>query len=231
MEDIMFYKNILRRLVLIAFSLLMIIIMGCDVEDGEITNVVELPMETELNLYCQDEGVYPETCVLDNPDNPFRMVIITENVYGEDDEGNQVQVVESNKFDLADGCPGAKSLFYLWATALAKGPSGENQYYTAHSLHQLYTEGGSENAKEQAKKAYRALLDNFFDSYTWYNAWWIDEDTYYPVLIRDLVAQNLIEPAEVNLLPLYDDPFLAMEELGEWGYIYDEQMETIIRTE
>jgi hypothetical protein len=225
----MFYKNILRRLVLIALSLVIVFIMGCDVEDGEITNAVELPMDTELDLYCENAGIHPENCILDDPDNPFRTVSITENVYGEDDEGNQVQILETNKFDLADGCPSTKSLFYLWATALAKGPSGENQYYTAQSLHQLYTEGGSENAKEQAKKAYRAVLDNFFDSATWYNAWWVDEDTFYPVAIKDLVAQNLMEPSEVNLLPLYDDRVFALQELGEWGYIVDEEMETIIK--
>jgi hypothetical protein len=35
-------------------------------------------------------------------------------------------------------------------------------------LHELFTQGGSEVAREQAKRAYRSLLDNFFDSLTFF---------------------------------------------------------------
>jgi hypothetical protein len=96
-------------------------------------------------------------------------------------------------------------------------------------LHEVYTIGGSENAKEQAKKAYRATLDYFFDDVTWWQADWIQEETYYGVLLRNLVAKSMYDPSEMNLLPLYTDPVLALADLSEWGYIYDIETGTVSR--
>jgi hypothetical protein len=222
MEGFMLYN----RLILIALSLVIVIATGCtDVEDGDVTNEITLLTDTSLDLYCEDMGVYPETCVLEDPDNPFFMVSITENVYEEDDEGNEVLVSEGNKFELADDCPSAKSKVYLWATALAKNPSGENQFFTADAFHQLYTEGGSENAREQAIKAYRAVLDHFFYSATYYTADWLPEEPSYGVLLKDLVGARLYDATEVNLEPLYDSPEFGMEALGQWGYVLDVVLE------
>ena len=108
-------------------------------------------------------------------------------------------------------------------------PIGKHQYFTAVSLHELYTVGGSENAKAQAKKAYRATLDHFFDSVTWWQADWIVDETYYAVLLRNLVAQHLYDPSDQNLLPLYSDPVLALADLSEWGYVYNPETGTVSR--
>ena len=209
-----------KKLISIVCGLVMVSIMGCggDVKDGVITNEIPLPTDFALNLYCKDMGIYPEACILDDPENPFRMVSISENVYEEDGEGNQVLVSETNKLDLADSCPSAKSRFYLWATALAKSPSGENQFYTADALHDLYTEGGSENVRNQAIKAYRAVLDSFFDSATYFVADWLPDEPAYAVALKDLVGDRLWDSSGANLEPLYDEPELGAEALGEWGY-------------
>ncbi len=204
-----------KRLILIGLSLAIAVIMGCDAKNGEIANEITLPTDVVLTLSCEDAGVHPEKCVLDDADNPF----------------SAANVNMENVWDLNDDCPTAKSKFYLWATILAKIPMGEHQYFTARSLHELYTEGESENAREQAKKAYRSVLDNFFDSTTWYEAWWIGEDLVYAVALKDLVGEGMYDPSDMNLAPLYDDPVLALVDLSEWGYIYDEDTGVVSKWE
>ena len=141
------YMNMLALLMLTAPVIL--VTAGCDeIDSGEVQNSVQLPVDSVLNFRCEDEGVFPEDCVLDNPENPYVSVAVT----------------EDNKFDLADAAPSAKSRYYLWATALARGAGlqGENQFYTAVSLHEVYGESGSPTTRDQARKAYRSVLDNFF---------------------------------------------------------------------
>jgi hypothetical protein len=200
---------------LIGLSLILTLIIGCDPKDGNVMEPTELPLDFQLDLYCENEGIHPETCILDNDMNPWA----------------DASVGMENVWDLSDECPSPKSKFYLWGTILANIPIGEYQYHTAVSLHEHYTAGGSLNAKEQAKKAYRAVLDHFFESVTWWNAWWVDEDTYYAVLIRELSAQNLYDPSENNLLPLYNDPAEALADMSEWGYVYDIETGTVTKIE
>jgi hypothetical protein len=196
---------------LIGLSIILAFILGCDTKDGNVTGSSELPLDFQLDLYCEDAGVHPETCILDDDMNPYATANIS---------------MES-VWDLSDESPSPKAKFYLWGTMLARIPIGEYQYQTALSLHELYTAGGSLNAKEQAKKAYRAVLDHFFDSVTWWQAWWVNEDTYYAVLVRELTAQNLYDPSEMNLLPLYNDPAEALADMSEWGYVYDIETGTV----
>lgn len=125
---------------------------GCGGGGGQVVNTIELPQSSYLDLYCPNVGIAAEECILFDPENPFARAAIT----------------DDTKWDLADALSSPKAAFYLWATALAKNPTGENQYYTALSLHKLYTQGGSELAREQAKKAYQSLLDNYFTSLTYY---------------------------------------------------------------
>jgi len=191
--------------IIILLSLIIIILSGCDPKDGKIMTEIEVPLDYQLNLFSENEGIHPDTSVLDNPDNPYANASIS----------------MENVWDFSDECPSAKSRFYLWATILANIPIGEYQYFTAKSLHELYTTGGSENAKEQAKKAYRATLDHFFDSVTWWQAEWLTEETYYAVLLRNMVAESLYDPSDMNLLPLYNDPVQALADMSEWGYVYD----------
>lgn len=197
--------------VLSSVIILIVLLSACDRKNGTIVDIIELPTDYELTLYGADEGIYPNTDILKDPNNPYADA----NVYME------------NVWDLNDECPSAKSKFYLWATILAKSPTGEYQYYTAQSLHELYTVGGSENAREQAKKAYRATLDHFFDSVTWWQAWWINDETYYAVLLRNLVGESMYDPSELNLLPLYNDPAQALADLSEWGYYYNTDLGTV----
>jgi hypothetical protein len=129
-----------------------VLLVGCKGGGGSSNNTVALPVDYALNLWCLDEGININTCVLDNPNNPFANSVVN----------------AGNKFDLYNTSPSAKTDFYIWATALARSRTGENQYYTALSLHDLFSQGGSQVAREQAKRAYRSQLDNFFDSVTFF---------------------------------------------------------------
>jgi hypothetical protein len=183
-----------------------VLLSGCGGGDGSEQTPVELQTNYTLDLACQNEGVFPETCVLNDPNNPFANVYIN----------------EENKWDLHDAAPSAKSRFYLWATALAKSPNGENQYYTASALHALYTEGGSVVAKTQAIKAYRAVLDHFFDDVTYFLAdWLLPVVEYYEVLLRELTGDRLYDPSFDNLSDLFETPEQALNTLNDWGYSYD----------
>jgi hypothetical protein len=194
------YLNMLAVLVLTAPVILLT--AGCDeIDSGQIQNTVDLPLDSTLNFACADEGIFPENCVLDNPENPYARVAVT----------------EDNKFVLSDEAPSAKSRYYLWATALARGAGlqGENQYYTAVSLHEVYAESGSPTTQEQAIKAYRSVLDNFFLAPTFFTEFGI------AVALKDLVGANLFDPASASLVSLYTDRALALADISEWGYVYD----------
>ncbi len=199
------------KLLITIFVALMILITGCDVKDGSIMGTVEVPLDYQLDLYSADLGIHPDTSILDDPNNPYA----------------NANLNMENVWDLAEECPSPKAKFYLWGTMLAMIPIGEYQYHTAYSLHELYTEGSSDNAKLQAKRAYRAVLDHFFDSVTWWQAGWVDEDTYYAVLLRNMVGQLLYNPVEMNLLPLYNDPAQALADMSEWGYVFDIETGTV----
>ncbi|MBN2830201.1 MAG: hypothetical protein JXR56_07770 [Candidatus Cloacimonetes bacterium] len=199
---------------LIALSVIvLILIAGCDVKNGITSTILELPTGSTLDLYSADEGIHPNKDILDNPANPFA----------------DASLNMENVWDFSDESPSAISRFYLWGTILAKIPIGEYQYFTAKALHEIYTESGSMNAREHAKKAYRAVLDHFYDSVTWWSAWWVDEDTYYAVILRDMVGEAMYDPSEMNLLPLYSDPALALADLSEWGYVYDFEAKKITK--
>lgn len=207
-----------------------------DENDGELFNSVLLPTDPVLNLYCEDVGVFPEDCVLDDPENPYASVVILE--FDPNNPGPE------NKFDLYDAIPsgptGAKARFYLWATALARFPSGENQYYTALHLHELFDANSNvlstdELAREQALKAYRSVLDNFFGSVTVFECAECGpiSDGEFPqnaVPLNERVADHLYRTESTNfvspiapsgLLRLVDgNPVLVLELFVDWGYSY-----------
>jgi hypothetical protein len=143
-------KRYLNKLALLMLAApLILVTAGCDeIDSGEVQNSIELPVDSVLNFRCENEGIFPEDCVLDNPENPYVSVAVT----------------EDNKFDLSEDAPSAKSRYYLWATALARGAGlqGENQFFTALSLQEVFAESGSPTTRDQARKAYRSVLDNFF---------------------------------------------------------------------
>ncbi len=192
-------------------------------DEGVVINEIELPTDTLLNLYCPDAGIVGETCVLDDPENPFRETATREfNVNDPDAE---------NKFALAQKIPagptGAKARFYLWATALARFPSGENQWYTAKALHELWDAARDPILQAQALKAYRSVLDNFFGSVTFFEccAGLDPEDPTAPVPfsvpLNELTADNLYRTDSTGWARLVPgDPLLTLSLLSEWGYSY-----------
>ena len=56
---------------LILLVLVIILFTGCDRKTGDLVDVVDLPTDYMLNLYSANEGIHPDTSVLDNPANPF----------------------------------------------------------------------------------------------------------------------------------------------------------------
>ena len=201
----------LNRVLIIFTGILILLTTGCEVKNGTIANEVEIPLDNRLDLYSENVGIYLNKDILDDPQNPYA------------DAG----LNQDNVWDFYDECPSPKGKFYLWGTMMTIIPMGEHQYYTALSLHELYTVGGSENARTQAIKAYRAVLDYYLESTTWDLAWWVGEETYSPVHLKHMVGQNLYEPAPNNLLPLFSQPVFAAEAMGEWGYVYNPETKEI----
>jgi hypothetical protein len=207
---------------------LIVITTSCDEVDVDtVQNTVQLPEDSTLNFRCENEGIYLETCVLDNPENPYANVAITEPKDEEPDDPCTELYDPTSKFTLSDDAPSSKAKYYVWATALARGVGlqGENQYFTAFWLQAVYRDSGSPTTREQALKAYRSLLDNYFLGVTF------DK---YPVAdcvevkvaaaLKDRAGENLYNPADEQLGSLYDDipeSDFALQDISEWGYIYD----------
>ena len=184
-------------------------------------NEIILPTDVVLNLACEDVGLFVEQCVLNDPENPFATVPT-----GEFDPNDPLS---PRKFELLASIPpgptGAKARFYLWATALARQPSGENQWYTARALHELFDANSNPVSKDeivraQALKAYRSVLDNFYGSVTFFGA--------APVGLNEQVAKDLYYTETTGyrrLVPLPLDN--ARELFTEWGYGYREDIDLV----
>ena len=199
---------------------------GTEDRDGENVTAIVLPTDVVLDLTCENVGVHPETCVLEDPQNPFVNVPIIE--FDVNNPG------ADNKFDLFNSIPpgptGAKARFYFWATALARRPSGENQFYAALALHELFDANSNvaskdELVREQALKAYRSVLDNFFGSVTVFTccpaASPDGEPVPFPVPLNELTADNLFRTDATGFLRLVEgDPILVLSLLLDWGYTY-----------
>lgn len=195
--------------------------------DGEVTNSIVLPTDVVLNLACANVGVHPENCVLGDPENPFITTTIVEF-----DANNPLQ---DDKFDLLDTIPegpsGAKARFYLWATALARRASGENQWYTAKALHELYDAnsnvlGTDELVREQSLKAYKSVLDNFWGSVTFFECDLCEPDENgelikFPSQLNEQVGDNLFRFESTGFLPpIEGGEIRVLELIGKWGYTY-----------
>jgi hypothetical protein len=105
----------------------------------------------QFELFSETEGIHPSEVTLDNPRNPFREFVI-----GED-----------TKFDILDD-GGNAGAFYAWATVLAGQPTGENQYYTATKLRQIFESNevapeDREIVRQMAIDGFQAILDCFPD--------------------------------------------------------------------
>ncbi len=219
-----------KPLLLALLGVAALVCAGCvgerDDGDGERINTIVLPTDVVLDLHCEDVGVHPETCVLDDPENPFATTTIIE--FDVNNPGAE------NKFDLFNSLPpgpsGAKARFYFWATALAQRPSGENQYFTALALHELFDANSNaisqdELVREQARRAYRSVLENFFSSVTVFTccpgASPDGEPVPFPVPLNELTADNLFRTDATGFRRLVSgDPILAQGVLLDWGFVY-----------
>ncbi|MEL7022702.1 MAG: hypothetical protein AAGL69_03080 [Pseudomonadota bacterium] len=218
--------QIARRWRTLAGALVMaLFVSACDGErtddDGTVFNTVLLPTDTLLNLACADAGIFLETCVLEDPENPFVTVPIPEF-----DPNNPDAI---SKFELIDNIPfgpeGAKARFYFWATALARRSSGENQYFTALALHELFDANSDPLIQEQALKAYRSVLENYFGSVVFFTCCTASSPdgtpVPFPVTLNELVADNLFRTDATGFVRLIPgDPILALSLIGEWGFTY-----------
>ena len=200
-------------------------VAGCtgepDENDGNLFNAVILPTDTLLNLACEDVGINLETCVLEDPENPFTTISVPEF-----DENNPQA---PGKFDLIANIPqgptGAKARFYFWATALARRPSGENQFFTAVALHELFDANSDPLIQEQALKAYRSVLDNFFGSVVFFTCCTevspTNDPVPFPVTLNELTADYLFRTGATGFTRLVPgDPILTLELIGSWGFTY-----------
>jgi hypothetical protein len=215
---------VVRKLAVLFVGVGVLAVSGCeppDESDGTRYDAIVLPTDTLLNLACADVGVYNETCVLEDPENPFATVAIIE--YDVNNPG------VDNKFDLFNQIPagptGAKARFYFWATALARRQSGENQYYTALALHELWDLNSDPIIQQQALKAYRSVLDNFFGSVTVFTCCpGVSPDGVpvpFPVPLNELTADALYRTARTGYARLVPgDPLLVISLLLDWGYTY-----------
>ncbi|MGB5443389.1 MAG: hypothetical protein WBN57_12345 [Gammaproteobacteria bacterium] len=236
-----------KTLSLMLLGLVVLATTGCnfggpDGDDGsDVTNII-LPTDTQLDLSCINAGlttvdlntgqVAAEDCVLDDNANPYRYVAT-----GEFDENDPD--ADIGKFLLEDAIPagptGAKARFYLWATALARRNSGENQYKTAKALHELYTAQPLPDplVKEQALKAYRSVLEYYFGEVTFFEFLTPSGLANIPNQLNLLVGDDMSRPlatadpvfypagfAQLFPADTYPDTFAAVTEIGDWGFTY-----------
>ena len=212
-------------LIMVLLAAVALTAAGCsserDENDGQLFNTIVLPTDTLLNLACENVGVHPEKCVLGDPENPYAAVPITEFDINNPD-------APFNKFNLADAIPagptGAKARFYLWATALARFGSGDNQYRTALALHELFDLNSDPLIQDQALKASRSVLDNFFGSVTVFTCFeneGCDPPIDIPFPLNEYVADHLYRTERTNFRRLVPgDPRNVLELMFTWGYAY-----------
>lgn len=209
---------------LLLAGILALALSGCgevDESDGDIRNTVALPTDDTipLDLHCPDVGIFTETCILDDPANPYASSPLSVEL----------------KFQLDADAPSATARFYLWGTALAKGigAPGENQFYVALNLHRMWASSNSEPTRLQALRAYRSYLDNYFGSTTFFEIP-LDSGIFFPFSLNIFTGELLFDPVDITntftSTRLFNpDPMInrdmANVEVGSWGYFYDQATE------
>lgn len=120
-------------------------------------------------------GIYPDTSVMDDPNNPF--------------SGHFIGLETRWKIE-SDGDPVAG--FYSWATLLAAIPTGEHQFYTALNLKSIYQQEQTKTAfldqvRLLAINGFQAVLDYFPNSVTY------DQTGKVPYGLATLAYQNILD--------------------------------------
>lgn len=129
--------------------------LGC-AEPAPATYYYGVPLdEVEFNLYSLAMGVHPDASVMNDPNNPFST--------GGLDGDLRWEIT-------AGGLPIAA--FYAWASWLVIEPTGEAQFYTASTLHEIYELALCEPedlpyVRELAIDGYRAVITEFPGSVTY----------------------------------------------------------------
>lgn len=127
--------------------------IGCAAEGDELEGIDVDGMS--FHICGPDMGVYPDTSVLADPDNPFAARAIG----------------EETKWEL-ESRAGVIPAFYAWATLTARRPTGEHQYYAALNLKAIYDRelapaAQLENARQLAIRGFQAVLDHFPEAVTY----------------------------------------------------------------
>jgi hypothetical protein len=128
-------------------SALLILSLAACATDGMPWSGESLP--AALVLHAPKEGVHPDRSVLDDPANPFVDGALTDAT---------IWQLQSNG--------GAVAAFYAWATANARGASGERQYYAALDVKTIYeralaAEGDMPAIRDVAIGGFQAVLTYF----------------------------------------------------------------------
>jgi hypothetical protein len=137
----------------IRWLVLAIAVSGC-AADGDPWDGEDLP-GAPLHLASADEGIHPDRSVLEDPANPFDVGALSDDT---------VWLLQRNGGNVA--------AFYAWATANARGPTGERQYYAALDLKAIYELDQADadelpDVRDHAIRAFQAVLDFFPTSVTY----------------------------------------------------------------
>lgn len=137
---------------MIRSALLLLLLASC-ATDGVPWSGESLP--SAFVLHAPNEGVHPDRSVLDDPANPFALGKLTDAT---------IWQLQSNG--------GAVAAFYAWATANARGASGERQYYAALDLKTIYERGLAADGdlpaiRDVAIGGFQAVLTYFPDAVTY----------------------------------------------------------------
>lgn len=218
--------EVFRVVSFVMLAIGLMLISGCNEldredTDGAVINGIVLPTDSLLNLSCANMGINDEQCVLQDPDNPFRTALIREFDVNNPDADTKFQLVNQ----IPPGPQYAKARVYFWTTALARRGSGENQWFTARALHELFDINDDPLIQAQALKAYRSVLDNFFGSVVFFeccaNVNPSGNPVPFSIPLNELAADDVFRTDATGFARLVPgDPLLALSLLSEWGYSY-----------
>jgi hypothetical protein len=114
----------------------------------------------QFELFSPRMGVFPDTTILKDPNNPFATDFCTD--YVQPDMG-----LIASKWQL-EGNPATAPVasFYCWATLVATAPNGESQWYVGNDILAMVTKGKTGSADPKDVKAlgvaaYQSVLDNY----------------------------------------------------------------------
>lgn len=164
----------------ISISLLAVLSMGC-LEPGDPVYGESFP-DDPFVVFDPTVGVFPYETVLEDPNNPFANV-----------RAGDVESV----FEIEANDPYHVTAFYVWATALARIPMGESQFYAAANLQEIWESG---NASQEDLATIRQMA---IDGYTQVLTAFPDAGTFDET---GTIRFELLTPAYQGILALEGEP-------------------------